>query len=133
MPFTATQRVRIEDTTHAQTMYYVSVLRYLNRTVEDFLTEVGYGYAENIDDRDLALFVVHVDIDYFAPATLGQEIEIAVTPTVEDTTITFDATGTADGEEIFHATEIRAAASLSAKESRPVPDDLADGLTAYAE
>lgn len=133
MAYSTVQQVRIEDTTQAGTMFYVSVLRYLNRAVEDVLSTVGYGYAENLEARDLALFVVHVDIDYVAPVSLGTDIDIAVTPTVDDSTITFDATGRVDGEEVFRATEVRVAASLSETESRAVPAALADGLAAYAD
>lgn len=132
MPFTTDQTVRLEDTTSADTLFYVRVLTYLNRVVEDLLSAVGYPYAENFADRDLGLLVAHVDIDYLVPASLGTEFDVSVTPTVRESSIVFEATGTADGEVVFRAREVRVPVTLSTKEQRAVPDALAAGLAEYA-
>lgn len=132
MAFTTVERVRLEDTTSADTMFYLTVPTFLHRAVEDLLSAVGYPYAENFDE-DLGLLVAHLDVDYLEPVPLGTEVRIEVVPTVDGRTITFDAEGTVDGETAFRAAEVRVAATLSTKEPKPVPAGLADGLAAYAE
>lgn len=132
MVFTTVERVRLEDTTSADTMFYLAIPRFVHRAVEDLIAEAGYPYADNFD-ADLGLLVAHLDVDYVAPASLGTEIRIAVTPTVDGRTITFEAEGTVDGATVFRATEVRVAATLSTKEPKPVPEGLADGLADYAE
>ncbi|MFB6142195.1 MAG: acyl-CoA thioesterase [Halorientalis sp.] len=132
MPYTTVETVRLEDTTSADTMFYLTVPTFLHRAVEDLLAEVGYPYAENFAD-DLGLLVANLEVEYLAPVDLGTTVEIAVTPTVDGSTIAFAAVGTVEDEVVFRAEETRVAAELSSKDPHPVPEGLAEGLAAYGE
>lgn len=131
MPFEHEQQVRLEDTSTAGTLYYAEVPKYVGRAVEDLIAATGHPYRENLAD-DLGLVVVHCETEYARPMREGDELVVRVTPSVGDSSITFEAEGTRDGELVFRASETRVAVDLSTMESHPIPESLAEGLAAYA-
>ena len=131
MPYGYTQTVRLEDTSTAGTLYYAEVPKYVGRAVEELIAAAGYPYRENLA-RDLGLLVVHTETEYVNPMREGDEIHIEVTPTVGESSVTFEARATCDGQEVFRASETRVAVDLSTMESHPVPEGLREALQEYA-
>jgi 4-hydroxybenzoyl-CoA thioesterase len=131
MPYGYTQTVRLEDTSTAGTLYYAEVPKYVGRAVEELIAAAGYPYRENLA-RDLGLLVVHTETDYVDPMREGDEIRIEVTPAVGESSVTFEARATCDGQEVFRASETRVAVDLSTMESHPVPEGLREALQEYA-
>ncbi|WP_254525924.1 acyl-CoA thioesterase [Natrinema caseinilyticum] len=131
MPFTFTQRVRLEDTSTAGTLYYATVPTYVGRAVEELLAATGHPYRDNLEE-DLGLLVVRTESEYSRPMREGDDIRIDVTPSVGESSIRFDAFATRDGEEVFRASETRVSVDMSTMESHPVPESLREGLAEYS-
>lgn len=131
MPFEYVQRVRLEDTSTAGTLYYAVVPQYVGRAVEDLIAATGHPYRENLAD-DLGLVVVRTETEYAAPMREGDELTIELIPVVGDSSITFEASATRDGAEVFRASETRVAVDLSTMDPHPVPESLRTGLAEYA-
>jgi len=73
-------RVYYEDTDAAGIVYYANYLRFLERARTEWLAVMGYA-LDALEIEHNALFVVHrVEIDYLAPARLGDMLEITVSP-----------------------------------------------------
>ena len=71
-------RVPYADTDQMGVVYYANYLRWLEMARCDLVDELGLSIAEYA--RQGFLFTVaHLEIDYLAPAVLGDEIEIVTT------------------------------------------------------
>lgn len=130
MPFEYTQRVRLEDTSTAGTLYYAVVPTYVGRAVEELLAAAGHPYRENLAE-DLGLLVVRTETEYVEPMREGDELKIEITPAVGESSITFEVRATRDGREAFRASETRVAVDLSTMASHSVPESLRAGLAEY--
>lgn len=130
MPFEYTQTVRLEDTSIAGTLYYAVVPQYVGRAVEDLLAAVDHPYRENLA-ADLGLLVVRTETEYVRPMEAGDELRVEVTPVVGDSSVTFEAVGYRDDDEVFRASETRVATDMATMTSHAVPGSLRTGLAAY--
>ena len=73
-------RVYYEDTDAAGIVYYANYLRFLERARTEWLAAMGFP-LNALETEHNAVFVVHrLEIDYRAPARLGDELEVTVAP-----------------------------------------------------
>jgi acyl-CoA thioester hydrolase len=79
-PFRWPVRVYYEDTDAAGIVYYANYLRFLERARTEWLVALGFPLSA-LEREHNAVFVVHrVEIDYRAPARLGDALEVTVMP-----------------------------------------------------
>jgi acyl-CoA thioester hydrolase len=77
-PFRLAARVYYEDTDAAGVVYYANYLRYMERARTEWLAALGFDLAA-LESGQGVVFAVHrVDIEYLAPARLGDRIEVTV-------------------------------------------------------
>lgn len=71
-------RVYYEDTDAAGVVYYANYLRYMERARSEWLSALGFD-AARLERDDGVVFVVHrVEIDFRAPARLGDRLDATV-------------------------------------------------------
>jgi acyl-CoA thioester hydrolase len=79
-PFRWPVRVYYEDTDAAGIVYYANYLRFLERARTEWLATVGFALSR-LETEHNAVFVVHrLEIDYRAPARLGDLLDVTVMP-----------------------------------------------------
>jgi acyl-CoA thioester hydrolase len=79
-PFRWPVRVYYEDTDAAGIVYYANYLRFLERARTEWLAAIGFALS-TLETEHNAVFVVHrLEIDYCAPARLGDVLDVTVMP-----------------------------------------------------
>ncbi len=74
-------RVYIEDTDAGGVVFYANFLRYTERARTEMLKAGGIDHAAMIRDDDMMFVVRHVEVDYRAPARLGDDLVVKSTIT----------------------------------------------------
>lgn len=69
-------RVRFAETDAQGIVFYGDYVTYQDETFSQYLREIGYPWTD-IESEDWDLHVVHVDLDYRAPARFGDELTCA--------------------------------------------------------
>ena len=66
--------VYFEDTDTAGVVYYANYLKFMERARSDMIRAVGVDQSEMLRGDGSAYFVTEVDIRYFKPARLGDDL-----------------------------------------------------------
>ena len=74
-PFRLPLRVYYEDTDAAGVVYYANYLRFMERARTEWLGALGVDLAEFERVHGLVFVVSRMEIDYLAPARLGDRLE----------------------------------------------------------
>jgi acyl-CoA thioester hydrolase len=72
-------RVYYEDTDAGGVVYYANYLRFLERARTECLRELGFEQQRLADETGIAFAVRSLAVEYFKPARLDDQIEIAST------------------------------------------------------
>ena len=76
MTHTITQKVYLEDTDAGGVMYHASHIRFMERARTELIGTFGTSLAE-LHRQGLTFIVTHIDINYRAPAFLGDVLTIS--------------------------------------------------------
>lgn len=68
------ERVRWRDVDMMSVVYYGAYLRFMEAAEDEFFRALGYPYARIADEFGLWIARVRVEVDYRAPARLGDDI-----------------------------------------------------------
>lgn len=94
--------------------------------------DIGLSLSKEIISDDLVAPVVHAEADYINAINVEDVIEVTVTPTVGDTSITFRAVGERDGETMFRGHLVTAFVDGS-RNSVQVPNRITRKLEEYSD
>jgi acyl-CoA thioester hydrolase len=72
-------RVYYEDTDAGGIVYYANYLKFAERARTEMMHLLGAGYAESISSGEIAFAVRRCEVDYLAPARLGDILEVHTT------------------------------------------------------
>lgn len=82
-------RVRFAETDAQGVVFYGDYVTYQDETFSQYLREIGYPYGA-MDQDDWDIHVVHVDVDYRAPAEFGDELVCGIrVDAIEESSIEF--------------------------------------------
>lgn len=82
-------RVRYAETDAQSIVFYGEFVTYQDETMMQFLREIGYGY-DKLEAAGWDTHVVHVDVDYRAPARFGEVLANGIrVDAIHDTSIEF--------------------------------------------
>ena len=87
-------KVYYEDTDAGGIVYHVNYLKFAERARTEFLKEKGFSNRFFLD-RGIGVVACHVEIDYYAPAVLEDELDI------ETRVLELGKTSLLMGQEIF--------------------------------
>ena len=126
-------RVYYADTDAGGVVYYANYLRWLEMARFEFLEHFGVSVTEYVR-QGFVFAVARLEIDYLAPAVLGDEVEIETR--VEGVrrvrfTLKQHVKRCADGQDLVAATLTLACVSPQGKLTA-LPDGLADALRTRA-
>lgn len=131
MPYSYDWKIRFGEVDRAGIVYYPVLFLQLHHAVEDLFEDAGFPLHE-LHDAQMGMPIVHAEADYYRPMTYGNTVRIDVVPEMGDSSVTFQLTGSLDGERTFEAQEKHVFVDMETFESTPIPDDLRDGFARYA-
>lgn len=75
--FTYHTQVRLKDTDATGVVYFAEQFRMALEAFEEFLKDRGFSLKQLLESHYL-MPIVHAESDYFAPLTVGDELEISL-------------------------------------------------------
>jgi acyl-CoA thioester hydrolase len=69
-------RVYYEDTDAAGVVYYANYLKFMERARTEWLAARGFAVATLEREHGIAFVVRHADVDWLAPARLGDRLDV---------------------------------------------------------
>lgn len=133
MAYETLWKVRFDDIDRAGILFYPALFDNIHRGVEDLLEDLGYNYHDMMSEG-LGMPTVHVEADYYSPLSYRDRVILSITPTVGESSVTFEVSGTIEDENEtkFEAIEKHSMIDFDTFETIPVPDHLREGLDTYA-
>ena len=80
MPFSYPYTIRLADTDAARVVYFTKVLEICHEAYEACLDASGIPLPNLVQDFNIALPIVHAEVDFFRPLCWGNLIQVEVTP-----------------------------------------------------
>lgn len=125
--FTFDYTLRLHDTDAAGVVYFANLLRIAHEAYEAYLASRGVSIRRALDDRTLALPIVHAEADFRAPVKLGDRLAVHLTiAEVGSRSFTSRyAFLTGDGALAAEARLVHAVLDPESGRATTLPDDLA--------
>jgi len=80
MAFTYSRSIRFSETDAAGVVYFANVLIFCHEAYEASLIESGINVRSFFSDQEIAVPIVHAEVDYFKPMFCGDQITILLIP-----------------------------------------------------
>ena len=130
--FTVERPVRFAMCDPAGIMYFPNYFDLFNGLIEDWLAELGFGWAETIPNRRFTTPIVHASCDYLRPSRMGDRLHLAALLTRLGRRSLELSIPVWSGEELrARGRMVHVAISLETYQSLDWPDDLHAALEAY--
>lgn len=127
-PYEVRFPVRFGECDPARIMYFPNYFDFFHAAMEDFFRDrVGALYHVLLSRDRLSFPTVHLEVDFFAPVTYGDEVRITVeVAKVGRSSVALRYTGRrgSDGKQVVVATATTVCTDLDAMKSIPLPDAL---------
>lgn len=78
MSFSYQRRIYLADTDAARVVYFAQLLSICHEAYEELLTQAGVDFGELVNNPELAIPIVHAEIDFQRPIFCGDELQIDV-------------------------------------------------------
>lgn len=126
-----TKRVGFDDVDYAGIVFFPRVLEYTHDGVQDLLEELEY----TIDQRDdgVAFPVVSAHADYHAPLEYRDVVDVELTLTTGESSLTFEAVGSTDGDTAFESRLEHAVVSRDSFSRADLPAPLLERIEQYPD
>ncbi|MER3433583.1 MAG: 1,4-dihydroxy-2-naphthoyl-CoA hydrolase [Leptolyngbya sp. ERB_1_1] len=82
MAFTYSRSIRFSETDAAGVVYFANVLTFCHEAYEASLTESGIDVRSFFSGQEIAVPIVHAEVDYFKPMFCGNHIMISLVPSL---------------------------------------------------
>ncbi len=82
MAFTYSRSIRFSETDAAGVVYFANVLTFCHEAYEASLIASGIDVRSFFSGQAIAVPIVHAEVDYFKPMFCGDQITIALVPTL---------------------------------------------------
>jgi 4-hydroxybenzoyl-CoA thioesterase len=131
MTFVHHTRVRFAHVDAAGIVFYPRFFEMLNAAVEDWFAAMGRDFrALHLEDR-IGTPTVRLEAEFVAPAMLGDELEITLTPAkVGTSSCTYRFDFAVAGAPKLKGEGVLVCMDLGAQRSRPWPEAIAQSLRA---
>jgi acyl-CoA thioesterase FadM len=133
MPHEYTWRVTLQDVDQFEILFYSRVFEALQRGIESLFEAGGRTYHEIANDTDYNYPIVATSAEYSRQVPWGETVSLEITPTVGDTSFSFDAVGYIDGERAFDVERTQAVIDTQTNDIVSVPPELREPLEHVAE
>jgi 4-hydroxybenzoyl-CoA thioesterase len=123
--YVTTRAVRFGDCDPAGIAYYPRCLDLLNGVVEDWFTSLGHPWTDLVVRRRMGVPTVHLEVDFRAPARLGDRLEFTLVVERVGTSSLRLAHRVCCGDTLLWQTsQVLVSASLADHRALAWPDDL---------
>jgi len=119
--------IRLRDTDATGVLYFADQFKIALEAFEAFLMASGLSLKGILADSDFLIPIVHAESDYFAPLTVGDEIDIALTiPHVGTSSFTcsYELFDSSRKIIVGKTSLVHVAMSRKTKKSIPIPNEL---------
>jgi len=123
-------RVRAGDTDYSGLIYTPEVVNCVVEGIEDARATVGFP-NERFQELPYIPPVVNVDIDYLESIRVSDVLSVTLTPTVGESSVTYDATATLNGEPAFEGTVTTVFVENESGNAIPVPNEFERKIRRY--
>lgn len=125
--------VRFEETDAQGVVFYGNYVTYQDETFTEYLDAIGYPY-ETFSDADWDVHVVHVDLDYRAPASFRDRLSHGIRiSAIRESSIEFDYECRNEaGDVVAEGGLVHVAVDESGSTTR-VPDEFREAVVAFQE
>lgn len=80
MTFTYSRSIHFSDTDAAGVVYFANILKFCHEAYEASLVASGIDLRSFFSGQDIAVPIVHAEVDFFKPMFCGDQITISLTP-----------------------------------------------------
>jgi acyl-CoA thioesterase FadM len=133
MPHEYSWRVTLQDVDQFEILFYSRVFEALQRGIESLFEAGGRTYHEIANDTDYNYPIVATGAEYSRQVRWGSTVSLEITPTVGDTSFSFDAAGRIDGDSVFEVERTQAVIDTQTNEIVRVPPAIREPLEHAAE
>jgi acyl-CoA thioester hydrolase len=130
-PFVHRMRVRYHETDPQQHVYNARYLEYIDVAMVEFVRSLGWDYSEGLG-LGFDPVLVHVEMDFIAPASLDEILAVEVAPTEIGKTsfrLGFEISR-AGGGRVLNAEIVYVNFDAVARAKRPIPANIRERLNA---
>ncbi|AFY39601.1 1,4-dihydroxy-2-naphthoyl-CoA hydrolase [[Leptolyngbya] sp. PCC 7376] len=82
MGYSYQRTIHLNDTDAAGVVYFANLLHICHEAYEHCLTDLGFDWQNLLERGEIALPIVHADIDFFRPIRWGDRLLIKLFPVV---------------------------------------------------
>mgnify|MGYP000201929393 CR=1 FL=1 len=132
--FKQTYRASLSDTDYLQVMHYTNYLRYCERTQQELLRSIGFGYATLIHKYGLFIPTVETSLKLTGPIRLDNEFEVYVwVKEIGKKHIKFQNVikNLTSGKIVAEGTTTAVCTDISLMEGMELPEELVQKLSKY--
>jgi 1,4-dihydroxy-2-naphthoyl-CoA hydrolase len=122
--------IRVQDTDATGVLYFANQLQIALEAFEEFLLTQGFSFGEMVRKKQFLLPIVHTEGDFFAPLTLGDQIEVHLSfSKIGTTSITYISELLKQGHRVGTATIVHVVYCPKKGEAIPIPQELKTLIT----
>ena len=131
MPYEFDWQVRVADSDFSGLVYTPAVLDYSIRAINELMSTFDFAAYQQGEAADVIYPTKHAEVEFVEPIGVGDEIVIAVTPELGETSVTFVAEGWHGDERAFEATVVMVFVDADTLEPVSIPGGVRTGLEPY--
>ena len=122
--------IRVQDTDATGVLYFANQLQIALEAFEEFLLTQGFSFGEMVRKNQFLLPIVHTEGDFFAPLTLGDQIEVHLSfSKIGTTSITHSSELFKQGHKVGTASIVHVVYCINKGEAIPIPRELKTLIT----
>jgi len=88
--YTYQTKIKLHETDAAGLLFFSNQFKIVHDAYETLLEEIGFGFAELLNEKEYFLPIVHAEADYKAPLFVGDIIDVQiVVENIGETSFTF--------------------------------------------
>ena len=76
MSFSYYRTIYLSDTDAAGVIYFTNALQICHEAYETWLTAIGISLAQMLEQQQIAIPIVHADIDFYRPVLCGAQLQV---------------------------------------------------------
>ena len=131
MPYEFDWWVRVADSDFSGLVYTPAVLDYSIRAINELMATLDYAAYQGGDAADVLYPTKRAEVEFVEPIGVGDEVTIAVTPDLGESSVTFVAEGSEGGDTVFEATVVMVFVDADTLDPVSIPADVRTGLERY--
>jgi acyl-CoA thioesterase FadM len=124
--------IRAGNTDFTENVYTPAVVRWIASAAHDLRADAGLSYAA-YEEMGVTAPAVNVTVDLVSPMHVGDDVSIAITPSIGDASIIFEAMGTVDGTRTFSCSLTIVFVDATTDEPVTAPEEVRRAFAPYED